>query len=162
MKSKADYQRYMQSEAWVAFKTRYREAGWPWRCIACGDGRHIHLHHVTYVRLGDEDLRDVVPLCATCHDRLHATCTGAGKGGVPAFRSQLVTVFGLSEKESFVRMNRWRQKGKIGREATKKLKAEKRRQAKEKRKRDIAAMLEARARNGYAADGSRLPGFENN
>ena len=44
------------------------------RCLVCGRQwslRTGHLHHVTYMRLGCEELEDLIPLCATDHARLH-------------------------------------------------------------------------------------------
>jgi len=43
-------------------------------CLVCGQQwslRTGHLHHVTYMRLGYEDLEDLIPLCAAHHARLH-------------------------------------------------------------------------------------------
>ena len=44
------------------------------QCLVCGrlwSLRTGHLHHVTYMRLGSEELEDLIPLCATDHARLH-------------------------------------------------------------------------------------------
>lgn len=68
----ASYKSYMASEAWVERKEwwrRQRPAG-ARRCRMCGD-RHYDLHHRTYARLGQERLRDLVPLCHRHHVALH-------------------------------------------------------------------------------------------
>ena len=44
------------------------------QCLVCGRQwslRTGHLHHVTYLRLGCEELEDLIPLCAAHHARLH-------------------------------------------------------------------------------------------
>lgn len=42
----------------------------PQACI-CGKTDELQLHHLTYERLGDEDLSDLTPLCADCHAMVH-------------------------------------------------------------------------------------------
>ncbi|GAA4895614.1 hypothetical protein GCM10023203_57440 [Actinomycetospora straminea] len=39
----------------------------PKKCRNCGATRRIHLHHLTYTRLGHELDRDLMWLCARCH-----------------------------------------------------------------------------------------------
>lgn len=70
-KLNVNYQSYMNSDAWAARKSEYF-AGHAKRCSACGSKTHIHLHHMTYARLGAELDSDMVPLCEKCHDRVHA------------------------------------------------------------------------------------------
>jgi hypothetical protein len=45
------------------------------RCRYCdgkfSDDAPIHIHHLTYERLGHERLTDLIPLCAPCHERWH-------------------------------------------------------------------------------------------
>lgn len=65
-----DYETYMQSEAWALRKSDYY-ATHAKRCSACGLKKSIHLHHMTYARLGAELDADLVPLCERCHDRVH-------------------------------------------------------------------------------------------
>jgi 5-methylcytosine-specific restriction endonuclease McrA len=41
-------------------------------CRLCGEGR-IDWHHAVYRRLGgDADERNLIPLCRSCHDAVHA------------------------------------------------------------------------------------------
>ncbi len=70
------YALYMNSPAWHARKQRWaveetRTAGRPPSCLACGGGWE-DLHHRNYDLLGDENHRDLIPLCRACHERLHA------------------------------------------------------------------------------------------
>jgi len=40
------------------------------RCYDCG-GQATDVHHLTYARLGNEELDDLVPLCHECHAERH-------------------------------------------------------------------------------------------
>lgn len=64
------YAEYLASEHWQGLKARYRQSDRPKRC-ACGARRRLHLHHLTYERLGAESLTDLILLCADCHDAAH-------------------------------------------------------------------------------------------
>jgi len=77
---RARYGIYMSSSAWF---DRRRLWAADWRamtgrdpfCFACEGAwelRHGDLHHRSYERLGEEELRDLVPLCRPCHTLLHA------------------------------------------------------------------------------------------
>ena len=66
------YRWYMHSAQWnekreEAFRIRGDS------CERCGiDGPGLHVHHVTYLRLGHEDVeRDLRVLCEGCHDLVH-------------------------------------------------------------------------------------------
>ena len=41
------------------------------RCELCFSEGILHLHHITYIRLGCENIKDVVLLCHKCHQRQH-------------------------------------------------------------------------------------------
>lgn len=71
--SKAGYSAYIKSEAWRAVRQRFIASKLPKVCGGCGRpwGRGDHLHHRTYKNLGREFLRDLVPLCANCHEAVH-------------------------------------------------------------------------------------------
>src|SRR5207249_699404 len=64
------YNDYLDSELWQRTKRRYRVSRSPQQCLVCGD-LHYELHHQTYERLGEEEMRDLVPLCDEHHSRLH-------------------------------------------------------------------------------------------
>lgn len=65
---------YLASPAWAAKRAEYRRYR-KWQCRLCGVKRGgIQLHHLTYERLGHEDLDDLIPLCAGCHMLVHAHC----------------------------------------------------------------------------------------
>ena len=77
---RATYDAYLSSRAWSEKRKQWyaawlTAAGVEPSCLVCG-GRWTlksgHLHHVTYARLGDEALEDLLPLCRRDHQALHA------------------------------------------------------------------------------------------
>ena len=64
------YPHYLASRHWIELRRRYRESDLPQECI-CGE-EHVQLHHLTYERIGAEDLADLTPLCKRCHAMAHA------------------------------------------------------------------------------------------
>lgn len=48
-------------------------------CRACFEDTpwKLVIHHLTYVRAGNELLSDVVLLCESCHNNLHSLCKGS-------------------------------------------------------------------------------------
>ena len=41
------------------------------RCEGCASAPATQVHHLSYDRVGNEMLFDLVALCSTCHDRVH-------------------------------------------------------------------------------------------
>jgi hypothetical protein len=72
------YSEYLASPHWKHFRARYKKAGLPLACAVCG-ASSICLHHHTYVRLGQETLEDVTPLCRSCHTDVHITLKAGPK-----------------------------------------------------------------------------------
>lgn len=70
--SQSDYYHwYMNSDEW-RIKRLERLALDKFRCVACGRSRALEVHHVTYKRLGHEDVRkDLCTLCRPCHEKIH-------------------------------------------------------------------------------------------
>jgi hypothetical protein len=64
------YEEYLNSELWRQTKQQYYASDYPKHCLVCG-WPEFQLHHRTYVRLGKEELFDLVPLCREHHERLH-------------------------------------------------------------------------------------------
>lgn len=61
---------YMQTKQWSELKEhRLRIA--QNKCEHCGSTNKLHLHHVTYERLTQEHIEDVVILCEECHNKVH-------------------------------------------------------------------------------------------
>jgi len=64
------YAEYIRSSKWRARRIRYYQK-FGRKCAACGDGRQLGLHHLSYENLGNEPDGDLVPLCWGCHYRYH-------------------------------------------------------------------------------------------
>jgi len=91
---------YLQSKHWRDFTRRWKKSHLPHACLGCLSNK-IELHHVTYVRLGNENLNDVVPLCPTCRGKLK---TGEPPGGLTGFRQQLTEILGVTAHEASARI----------------------------------------------------------
>lgn len=65
-----DYDQYINSPRWRRRKVEYF-ARHNRLCRLCGKGKDIHLHHLTYERMGAELDSDLMPLCQRCHDIVH-------------------------------------------------------------------------------------------
>ena len=65
-----DYQIYQASNEWKARVTKVmlRANG---LCERCREHKAIHVHHLTYERVGEENLEDLQALCFDCHDDAH-------------------------------------------------------------------------------------------
>jgi hypothetical protein len=63
---------YLNSEHWEAFRRLYFAKNKPKVCDFCKANKKLDLHHVTYERIGRERLDDVVAICRSCHDEIHA------------------------------------------------------------------------------------------
>ena len=74
-----EYDRYMKSPQWAAKREeRLRLDGN--HCVMCGRSNGLQkdgvtpilqVHHISYQRLGNEPMADLVSLCPTCHKRIH-------------------------------------------------------------------------------------------
>lgn len=77
---RAVYQSYLASRTWRDRRRAWyagwlAQAGTPPTCLVCDRAwspRSGHLHHPTFERIGNEDVTDLVPLCAHHHRQLHA------------------------------------------------------------------------------------------
>ncbi len=65
------YNLYLNSDQWLKFRRRIlKERGN--RCEECSSTeKPLHLHHLTYKRLGNEYPADVKVLCLACHEKEH-------------------------------------------------------------------------------------------
>lgn len=64
------YQQYLNSKEWALKKKEvlFRD---DYCCQLCGEVENLNVHHLTYNRVGDEALFDLVTLCAHCHAKEH-------------------------------------------------------------------------------------------
>lgn len=76
---RVDYATYIVSDEWAHRKAQYYGSHTR-ECAACGPpgddvlalALGIHLHHLSYARLGHEADIDLMPLCEGCHEIAHA------------------------------------------------------------------------------------------
>ena len=61
-----DYKKYINSPQWK-HKRLLRLKVDRFKCRTCGETENLECHHVTYDRLGNEDLEDLITLCKACH-----------------------------------------------------------------------------------------------
>jgi hypothetical protein len=62
---------YLNDTHWVDFRHQWWQKNPHRRCVLCGCGHPLDLHHLTYVRIGHENDSDVVPLCRRHHNEVH-------------------------------------------------------------------------------------------
>lgn len=64
-----NYRAYLQGDHWQRLRARHlTEYGS--KCHNCG-AQPVELHHLTYERLGNESMSDLVALCDECHEGAH-------------------------------------------------------------------------------------------
>lgn len=64
-----DYQRYLASREWSLLREQVRERSGN-RCEHCFVVPQQAVHHLTYARLGHEELDDLMAVCNECHEWL--------------------------------------------------------------------------------------------
>lgn len=67
----AEYSAYLLSDQWRA-KRDARLAINSGTCSACSKTKGIHVHHLTYARIFNEDMADLLPLCEEHHQQIEA------------------------------------------------------------------------------------------
>lgn len=79
IKRRFEYSKWMESQSWLDARKLWFSAwvdleGRDPYCLACGGNwtlQHGDLHHRSYERLGHERFDDLMPLCRSCHDKVH-------------------------------------------------------------------------------------------
>lgn len=70
MEEEFDYDKYLQSDEWKKLrKLVFKRCDNV--CEGCGVSRAQQVHHLTYKRIGDELLFDLVGVCNSCHEYIH-------------------------------------------------------------------------------------------
>jgi hypothetical protein len=68
---KSEYHRYLASRAWMLLRRQVRARSHG-MCERCRERPHQETHHLTYERVGDELLEDLLGVCRPCHRYLSA------------------------------------------------------------------------------------------
>jgi hypothetical protein len=77
-----NYNDYLKSRHWAKLKIRYQKEFTSKTCQMCFDNHKIELHHMTYERIGKEDLKDLIYLCDKCHKLIHKEMGGFDLGKI--------------------------------------------------------------------------------
>jgi 5-methylcytosine-specific restriction endonuclease McrA len=65
-----EYKQHLRSRKWkLLCSEKKRQAGG--QCEKCGCYWILQVHHVTYERLGNERLSDLMAVCKFCHEEMH-------------------------------------------------------------------------------------------
>ena len=62
------YKEYLKSRHWKEFKKNFPKNR---KCISCGSTVNLHLHHHTYLNIGNENINELDWLCEACHRITH-------------------------------------------------------------------------------------------
>jgi hypothetical protein len=65
------YKQYLSSRHWLNLREHYFKARDTEKACVCGELFEVALHHLTYERIGHEELTDLRPLCKRCHSLVH-------------------------------------------------------------------------------------------
>lgn len=68
------YRKYLTTKEWKEKAEKFK-AAWGNRCALCKSPVHLSVHHLNYDCLGKETISDVLPLCNSCHTRVHRKLT---------------------------------------------------------------------------------------
>lgn len=69
-KKRLSYDEYLRSKHWLNFRKEFHKRN-KYQCWACLCTNPLHIHHITYCRLGKERKYDCIYLCEKCHNRVH-------------------------------------------------------------------------------------------
>lgn len=75
--NKEKYHNYLKSHEWFEKRNRIM-AKYKFKCVLCFNRADI-VHHLTYMRIFEEDERDMIPLCDSCHKFVHGYLNNAKK-----------------------------------------------------------------------------------
>ena len=106
IRSLKSYKEYLASEVWEQTKARYFSSDKPKKCLAC-DNPKFQLHHLSYARIGEELLGDLVSLCGDCHSKVHSRLKGCGTH-LQHTHAVLREIFGWSIRETQRRFKAFR------------------------------------------------------
>ena len=64
------------------------------------EGKYLHVHHLTYCRLGEEQMHDLTVLCGNCHEKHHQ-----GNLELPDFWYEAINP--LTQSEGQIPVKKW-------------------------------------------------------
>ena len=66
-----EYGKYINSEEWKEKRIERIELD-GYKCRFCGSAKNLEVHHINYSSAPNEDMDDLLTLCHSCHQTLHA------------------------------------------------------------------------------------------
>jgi 5-methylcytosine-specific restriction endonuclease McrA len=87
-----EYDKYLESEHWQGMRRQALAAQLQEHdhnfCVQCAaKTAQLHVHHLTYERLGKELLSDLTIICKPCHNKVHLRdAQGRTRNYAPGFR----------------------------------------------------------------------------
>jgi len=63
---KEKYLRYLRSKAWHSKRVQVLKRD-NYKCIVCGCEKKLQVHHLTYKRVFNEDIEDLITVCSLHH-----------------------------------------------------------------------------------------------
>lgn len=67
---KMNYQSYLHSEKWRELRAK-KIKSCHFKCEGCGTNHGLQVHHLTYKRIFNERMNDLMVLCGDCHAKTH-------------------------------------------------------------------------------------------
>lgn len=64
------YDQYIHSHTWRSLREAILKRD-SYTCQKCKKAKAIQVHHLTYIRLGNEDFKDLISVCIPCHEKIH-------------------------------------------------------------------------------------------
>ena len=64
------YQEYLSSYEWRIIRKKVLDID-NHKCVPCSKKSNLHIHHITYKNVGNEDTNDLLTLCSSCHKFIH-------------------------------------------------------------------------------------------
>jgi len=64
------YEEYLKTKHWTNIKKLMYKTFY-YQCSACKKKKDLAVHHLTYERVGEEKLSDLIYLCRDCHKSIH-------------------------------------------------------------------------------------------
>lgn len=104
MTTKVDYPRYLASREWREKRKEVIERN-DGLCYRCLSAPIQDVHHVTYERIGHEDLDDLIGVCKPCHEYLSAERTD--DPAIKVLLSILTQEICLSAPDAFGLRSNW-------------------------------------------------------
>lgn len=76
------YEQYINSDEWAKKRSQYwKKYGRSCKVEGCEETKNLHVHHITYKRLGAEWMTDLIGVCEKHHYEIHQKHNSTWKNG---------------------------------------------------------------------------------